>query len=85
MAGCLSSSQNLTGFGPGSAKVLAILNCRATLDIGGGSLSGIVKILDFGLAKQMEQRASETDTTLTMRTTTNDGTVMGTAAYMSPE
>ena len=44
---------------------------------------GRVKILDFGLAKAMAAPA-EADNTLSM-TVTQPGTVLGTAAYMSPE
>ena len=54
-------------------------NIKATLD-------GRVKILDFGLAKAMSTESSGPSsdaTTLTL--TTSPGTVLGTAAYMSPE
>ena len=45
-----------------------------------------VKILDFGLAKLTNPReTSENDTTLTQRPLTEQGWVMGTTAYMSPE
>ena len=45
-----------------------------------------VKILDFGLAKLTNPReVSENDTTLTQRPLTEEGWVMGTTAYMSPE
>src|SRR5688572_19516120 len=44
---------------------------------------GRVKILDFGLAKQMAT-ASEVDATLT-RALTGGGTVLGTPRYMAPE
>jgi hypothetical protein len=44
---------------------------------------GHVKILDFGLAKQVGDAGVGTD--LTMVTQTEVGQVMGTAAYMSPE
>ena len=50
---------------------------------------GVVKILDFGLAKAMEPPASsdgnpENSPTLTMGATAA-GTILGTAAYMAPE
>ena len=46
--------------------------------------SGVVKVLDFGLAK-MEQAPMAGDGTQVTETQTAPGTVFGTAAYMSPE
>jgi Tol biopolymer transport system component len=45
---------------------------------------GRAKILDFGLAKQVAPQSTDSDATALL-TRTNPGTVMGTAAYMSPE
>jgi eukaryotic-like serine/threonine-protein kinase len=47
---------------------------------------GRVKILDFGMAKLMEAVESSPDApTVTARQLTEEGAVVGTAAYMSPE
>jgi Tol biopolymer transport system component/predicted Ser/Thr protein kinase len=48
---------------------------------------GYVKVLDFGLAKLMEQPFAAVDTEAATRemVKTNPGAVMGTAGYMSPE
>jgi TolB-like protein/Tfp pilus assembly protein PilF len=48
---------------------------------------GIVKVLDFGLAKLTEtsQNAIDSEAETRAKVQTNPGTVMGTVAYMSPE
>ncbi len=48
---------------------------------------GLVKVLDFGLAKLTERQnvAQENDSAASTREVTEPGTVMGTVSYMSPE
>ena len=47
---------------------------------------GYVKVFDFGLAKLTDRRVSDEKATLsTLFVNSSPGTVMGTAAYMSPE
>lgn len=48
--------------------------------------SGLVKILDFGLAKFMERlAASADDPTIAQDELTREGSIIGTVSYMSPE
>ncbi|MGA2149918.1 MAG: protein kinase [Bryobacteraceae bacterium] len=49
------------------------------------SRDGLVKVLDFGLAKFSQTAAVEGDATQTLMAITDEGTVVGTAHYMSPE
>ena len=46
---------------------------------------GLVKILDFGLAKVADRRARDEDAPTASENLTRPGTVMGTVGYMSPE
>jgi predicted Ser/Thr protein kinase len=46
--------------------------------------AGVVKVLDFGLARVAEEPSGEDSSTLTM-SPTRMGAIMGTAPYMSPE
>jgi eukaryotic-like serine/threonine-protein kinase len=48
--------------------------------------SGVVKVLDFGLAKFHEPQTGDTeDTTISLSPLTNAGEVLGTVPYLSPE
>ncbi len=44
-----------------------------------------VKVLDFGLAKMEEPPPGEEESTRTVKPRTEEGTIVGTTAYMSPE
>jgi serine/threonine protein kinase len=46
---------------------------------------GIVKVLDFGLAKLTEQESSDPEASTVLLIETEEGTRMGTPLYMSPE
>jgi eukaryotic-like serine/threonine-protein kinase len=46
---------------------------------------GQVKVLDFGLAKLTEVVDSEAGETLTTQLQTEEGMILGTLSYMSPE
>ena len=46
---------------------------------------GVVKVLDFGLAKLLDRGGADADETRTLKPHSEEGVIIGTVAYMSPE
>jgi serine/threonine-protein kinase len=81
-AGSVRPGSSVAGSGPGASA------SAGTVPGVGVTGSTNVKILDFGLAKALEESAPATDVTQSPTLTvaaTQAGVILGTAAYMSPE